>query len=415
MLLNNPKVPNQIQTQKPVVCPQRGASRSQEIETRSFREEAVKHDRRGKPVVWWDENHEHPTVVCSEQTTHPRFSREGQNLILEEETNHDRTEKPVVCPQAGAPKLVSLVTAWTSMWKMKQNTIERGNPLFAVMQITSAQCETRLISTSEYLDCHILFWNKLITIVFVNSWRRSRTTLTDNLFNEIYNKKSLQPVQCNVQENDSGHGQRRPRRSAKNAYHIGVKASSIVPAGISWKKVQPSEASSNMHWTFSQFQTTWLRRDDLMATDVGKLHNKMNIIKPIIWKRDALRGVIKGSTVAFWSIPNFVHPRSNVIEMKRSVSKWTSLRTRISPITWRKQDILGYNQKWWIFLNKSGHTGPLRNRSDFNEALSTLNRLHQESGERQLKPMPFWKYQQWQKSSSSSSSWWQWSDSWWSS
>ena len=43
------------------------------------------------------------------------------------------------------------------MWKMKQNTIERGNPLFAVMQITSAQCETRLTSTSEYPDCHILF------------------------------------------------------------------------------------------------------------------------------------------------------------------------------------------------------------------------------------------------------------------
>ena len=40
--------------------------------------------------------------VCFEQTTHPRFSREGQNLILEEETNQDRTVKPVVCPQAGA-------------------------------------------------------------------------------------------------------------------------------------------------------------------------------------------------------------------------------------------------------------------------------------------------------------------------
>ena len=62
-----------------------------------FREEAVKHDRTGKPVICRDENHEHPTAVCSEQTTHPRFSREGQNLILEEEANHDRTEKPVVC------------------------------------------------------------------------------------------------------------------------------------------------------------------------------------------------------------------------------------------------------------------------------------------------------------------------------
>ena len=38
-----------------------------------------------------------------------------------------------------------------------------------------------------------------------------------------------------------------------------------------------------------------------------------------------------------------------------------------------------YRQNWWISLNKSENTGPLRNRSDFNEALSTLNRLHQET------------------------------------
>ena len=74
-----------------------------------------------------------------------------------------------------------------------------------------------------------------------------------------------------------------------------------------------------------------------------------------------------------------------------------------------------YRQNWWISLNKSGKIGPVRDRSDFNDALTTLNRLHQESGERQLKPVPFWKYQYWHQSSSYSSSWWQWSDSWWSS
>ena len=60
------------------------------------------HDRTGKPVVCRDENHERPTVVCSEQASHPRFSHESQNLILEDEINHDRTGKPVVCPQEGA-------------------------------------------------------------------------------------------------------------------------------------------------------------------------------------------------------------------------------------------------------------------------------------------------------------------------
>ena len=50
--------PDHDRTEKPVVCHQRGAHRSQEIETRSFREEAVNHDRTGKPVVCRDANHE---------------------------------------------------------------------------------------------------------------------------------------------------------------------------------------------------------------------------------------------------------------------------------------------------------------------------------------------------------------------
>ena len=39
-------------------------------------------------------------MVCSEQASHPRFSREGQNLMLEEDVNHDRTGRPVVCRDA---------------------------------------------------------------------------------------------------------------------------------------------------------------------------------------------------------------------------------------------------------------------------------------------------------------------------
>ena len=83
--------------------------------------------------------------------------------------------------------------------------------------------------------------------------------------------------------------------------------------------------------------------------------------------------------------------RASQLEHDRDeeVCKWTSLRTRISPITWRKQNIFDTNRTGGSLSNKSGNTGPLRNHSDFNEALSKLNRLHQESGERQLRPMPF--------------------------
>ena len=72
-------------------------------------------------------------------------------------------------------------------------------------------------------------------------------------------------------------------------------------------------------------------------------------------------------------------------------------------------------ENWWIFLNTSGKIGLMRDRSDFNEALTKLHRLHRESGEGRLPPIPSWQYQKWHPSSSSSStSWWHWNDSWWS-
>ena len=180
------------------------------------------------------------------------------------------------------------------------------------------------------------------------------------------------------------------------------------------KESAANRGVNQKNWTFSQFQTTWLRKGDPMATDVGKLHKRKNIIKPIIRKRDASRKVLKRSTIAFRWIPNFVHPSSNMIEMKKSVSKWMILRTKIFSHCMTESEYFRYRQIWWNSLNNSGNTGPLRNRSDFNEALST-NRPHQESGERQLKPIPFWKYRPWHQSSSSSSGWLHWSDSWWNS
>ena len=41
-----------------------------------------------------------------------------------------------------------------------------------------------------------------------------------------------------------------PKRSAKHAYHTGMKASSIAHAGISWKKQWPIEVSLYIQLTF---------------------------------------------------------------------------------------------------------------------------------------------------------------------
>ena len=62
----------------------RKASRSQEIETRSFHEEAVKHDRTEQPVASCDTNN----VPDGSQT---RSSHESTILNVGDETIHDRT------------------------------------------------------------------------------------------------------------------------------------------------------------------------------------------------------------------------------------------------------------------------------------------------------------------------------------
>ena len=150
-----------------------------------------------------------------------------------------------------------------------------------------------------------------------------------------------------------------------------------------------------------------------MAIDMRKLHNKKNTIKPITWKRDASRRVIKGSTIASWKILNFVHPSSNMIEMKKYQNgrscgqgflslhdgiRIFSIQNRIGGSLSISLETLDH---WEIVLTSTKHC--------LHQA------VHQESGERQLRPMPLWKYQQRHQSSSSSSTWWQWSDSWWSS
>ena len=78
-----------------------------------------------------------------------------------------------------------------------------------------------------------------------------------------------------------------------------------------------------------------------------------------------------------------------MIEMKMLVLNGTILQNKISRTECQNSEYFHYRQNWWISLNKSGDTGgPLRNRSDFNQALSTLNRLHRESGGQQLLEVP---------------------------
>ena len=89
---SNPPIPNpdHDRTGQPVVGTNpkielsgRKTSRSQEIDTRSFHEEAVKHDGTGRPVV--------ETVA-----TQTRSSDDSKSFNVEDEAAHDRTVQPIV-------------------------------------------------------------------------------------------------------------------------------------------------------------------------------------------------------------------------------------------------------------------------------------------------------------------------------
>ena len=63
--------------------------------------------------------------------------------------------------------------------------------------------------------------------------------------------------------------------------------------------------------------------------------------------------------------------------------KLAGKKQNINPMS--EEEYFHYRQNWWISFNNSGNdTQPVRKRSDFNQALSTLNRLHQEAGGHQL-------------------------------
>ena len=84
--------------------------------------------------------------------------------------------------------------------------------------------------------------------------------------------------------------------------------------------------------------------------------------------------------------------RERMIENSRDEDvcrAWDVLAEQVHNYRMSEPEYFHYRQNWWISLIKSGsNTQPVRTRSDFNQALSTLNRLHREAGGHQLRPMP---------------------------
>ena len=176
-------------------------------------------------------------------------------------------------------------------------------------------------------------------------------------------------------------------------------------------KVKPAEVSFNGHWIFSQFRFMSFRPHGhrFGKTKEQRDHHVAHNLRKRCIKRN-----FEGIHDRFLKDPVF---RESQLENDRTEEVCIQMdkdAQKDSTCQMTQEEYFRYRKNWWISLNKSGKIGPVRNRSHFNDALTTLHSLHQESGGEQLRPVPFWKYQQWHQSSSSSSStsWWQWNDSW---
>ena len=65
--------------------------------------------------------------------------------------------------------------------------------------------------------------------------------------------------------------------------------------------------------------------------------------------------------------------------------RWDVLADEDHTYDMTEEEYFYYRNNWWLHPNKSGNdTQPLRKRSDFKQALSTLERLHQEAGGEQI-------------------------------
>ena len=183
----------------------RKTSRSQEIEKRSFHEEAVEHDRTGTPVVGRDTSHE----PGASQT---RSSHESTNFVVGDETNHDRTEKPVVCRDA------------SHVQGDEQSMLNEVNIDFRMLGLPYS-----VVKQAENYRLR-----ELVKVIENHPHRQSlQRDLQQNKAYNPFSTTTKQMIQDmgNVELFELFETDR--RRSAKNACHSGLKASSIAHAGIS--------------------------------------------------------------------------------------------------------------------------------------------------------------------------------------
>ena len=132
-----------------------------------------------------------------------------------------------------------------------------------------------------------------------------------------------------------------------------------------------------------------------MDTDMGKSQETNNIIWLTNERRNAKTRQFQGIHDRYLRDQEF---RIRMIEHHRDEEvcrRWDGLADEDHTLHLTQQEYFHYKNKWWLHSNKQGsNTMPLRHRSDFKQALSTLQRLQQEAGEEPHVPTYSYKHKQ---------------------
>ena len=385
----------------------------------------MKHDRKGRPIVCRDANHERPTVVCSEQASHPSFSRDSQNLFLEEDVNHDRTGRPVVCPQIGAREAFRSQEIETLSFREEAVKHDRTETPDVCRDASHEQGHEQSMLNEVDIDFRIP--GLPLSVV-----KQAGNYRVREFVKRIENHPHRQSLQRDLQQNNAYNPfsekskkmikdmdnvelfeffETDPKTECKECLLYWSRGIACCTCGHLLKESEVNRSAIQCTLDLLSIQNYVIKK----GRPHGKLQNKEINLLPIIWERDASRCIPKRSTIVLWTILNFVHLNSSMIDMKRSVSRWMSLRKKISHIIWRKQNTFDTERIGGFLsisledldLEKSFWTSTMRWPL---QTIYTKNLENDTSGQ-----CPFWMYQYWHQSSSSSSSRWQWSDSWWSS
>ena len=183
-------------------------------------------------------------------------------------------------------------------------------------------------------------------------------------------------------------------------------------AGISCiKKEERISNSSIFRWTFFQFLDYVIKKGRPHGHRYGKKLGDREYFTANQLKKRCKKSISKQFMIDSHEIQK---SRGRMIENHRDEElcrRCDALSDEDHTHHLTSQEYSLYKSKWWLHSNKQGsNTMPVTHRPDFEQALSALQRLKQETeGDPQVSTYSD-RNQQWAESSSST--WWNWQGSW---